>query len=124
MAEKIVSVEDRIKPAVITDTETGEQFTLDFSRDSIRFAEAREFMLEDVTKYPQTKISELFFYAFRMHHSRVAKDKTDKLIAKWGGLPEKLLTRLIQLYTQAQTSNTIQTDEDAEKNAVVTLELL
>lgn len=124
MAENIVNIDDRYKPAVITDTETGESFTLDFSRDSIRFSENREFVLEDVSKYPQTGISDLFFYSFRMHHPKVARDKTDKIMAKWGGLPEKLLTRLIQLYTQAQTSNTIQTNEEAEKNSAVTLELL
>ena len=46
------------------------------------------------------------------------------MIARWGGgVPEKLVKRLIQLYQQAQASNAIQVDEDAEKNSGLTLEL-
>lgn len=116
-------MEERIKSAFITDNETGERYELDFSRDSIRFAEGRGFSIDKALEYPVTGISDLFFYAFRMHHSKVSREKTDKLIAKWGGVPEKLLSRLLQLYTQAQMSNTFQSDEDAEKNDKVTLEL-
>lgn len=116
-------MDERIMPAYVTDNDTGTRYELDFSRDSIRFAEGRGFELENALKYPVTGIADLFYYSFRMHHRSVARDKTDKLMEKWGGVPEKLLTRLIQLYQQAQTSNTIQTDEEAEKNAAVTLEL-
>lgn len=116
-------MEDRIQPVRITDKETGEVFELDFNRDSIRFAEAREFELENVGKYPETGIRELFFYAFRMHHRNVAKDKTDKLLEKMGGVTEAILTRLIGLFNQARTSNLIQFEDELEKNEKVTVEL-
>lgn len=117
------NVDERINPAVLTWNETGEVFELDFNRDSIRFAENRGFKLENVAEFPVTNIPDLFFYSFRKNHRKIARDKTDKILETWGGMPEKLLTRLILLYQQAQTSNTIQIDEDAEKNSKVTLEL-
>lgn len=120
---EISNMDEKILPAFVTDNDTGVKYELDFSRDSVRFAEAREFVLEDVAKFPQTKINEFFFYAFRKNHRNVSREKTDKLLDKWGGMPEKLLKRLFQLYQQAQMSNAIQTDEDAEKNSSVTLEL-
>lgn len=116
-------MDERIMPAVITDNKTGEKFELDFNRDSVRFAENRGFELDNVAKFPVNGVSDLFFYSFRMHHRNVARDKTDKLMERWGGIPEKLLTRLIMLYQQAMTANNVQTDEDAAKNAELTLEL-
>lgn len=123
MSEKIIPAEDHVAPARLTDNDTGTVYELDFSRDSVRFAEQRGFELENAVKFPVTGLSDLFYYAFRKNHKSVPREKTDKLLEKWGGMPEKLLTRLIQLYQQAQTANTIQTDEDAAKNSSVTLEL-
>lgn len=119
----VTSTENRVLPARLTDNDTGAVYELDFSRESVAFAERNDFDLEKALKYPVTGISNLFFYSFRKNHRNVSREKTEKLLEKWGGMPEKLLNRLIQLYQQAQTSNTVQTDEDAEKNASVTLEL-
>ena len=83
-------MDERIMPAVITDNKTGDKYELDFSRDSIRFAENRGFELENVAKFPVTGVADLFFYAFRMHHRNVSRDKTDKLMERWGGIPEGL----------------------------------
>ena len=98
---------ERVKPIVITNDDTGEVFTLDFNRDSVRFAESRGFVITDVDKYPMTAIYDLFFYAFRMHHSNVPRNKTDKLIDDcWGGvggIPEAVLTRLGELWAQTFT---------------------
>lgn len=116
-------MEERINPAKLTDKETGEVYELDFSRGSVRFAEQRGFLLENVAKYPVTGIEDLFFYAFRKNHRKVTKEKTDKLLEKLGGVPEKLLVRLIDLYNQALTSNSIQADEDVEKNERMGVEL-
>ena len=116
-------MDERIPSVIATDNKTGKKYELDFNRDSVRFAENRGFELENVAKFPVTGISDLFFYSFRMHHPKMSRANTDALMESWGGVSEKLLERLILLYQQAQTSNTIQTDEDAEKNAGVTLEL-
>lgn len=116
-------MEERITPATITDNKSGDKYELDFTRESVRFAENRGFELANVAKYPVNGVADLFYYSFRAHHKNIARDKTDKLIERWGGVPEALLNRLIQLYQQAMTANNVQTDEEAEKNAELTLEL-
>lgn len=119
---------DRVKPIRITDHKgiiknPEDVYELDFSRESVAFAEARGFKVEEVPVYPVTRISELFYYAFRKKHRSVAREKTDKFMEAWGGLPESVLKRLIELYTQAATANNIQVDEDAEKNETATVEM-
>lgn len=98
-------------------------YELDFCRESVVFAENRGFKVEEVLTFPVTRISELFYYSFRKNHPRVARDKTDNLMKKWGGLSESVLERLVLLYNQAAMSNTFQSDEDAEKNGIVTVEM-
>lgn len=124
MSEKATNIQDHVQPARLTDDQTGQVYELDFSRESVVFTERNKFNLEDATEYPVTGMSDLFYYSFRKNHRNVSREKTDKMIARWGGgVPEKLAKRLIQLYQQAQASNAIQVDEDAEKNSGLTLEL-
>lgn len=110
-----------VKPAFLTID--GERFELDFNRDSVRFAEQREFDVDDVLKYPVTKVPEFFFYAFRWHHKSLSREKTDKILDEMGGLSPKLLMRLRQLYEQARMANNLQEDEELEKNGAVTVEM-
>lgn len=120
-----MAIKERVESVFLTDVETGKKYELDFNRDTIRFAEAKEFVLEDVTKYIMTGVSDLFYYAFRMHHRNVSRAETDALLEKMGGMSGKLLERLIALYDQARTANVIKSDDDEEdaKNAKVTVEL-
>lgn len=117
---------ERIKPVVLHDTESGNDFTLEFNRDTVRWAEARGFNINTIGDTPMTSIPNLFFYAFRMHHKNVSRDYTDKIIFEdWGGIggiPDGLLERLGRLY--AATFESLKTDEDGDvKNARVTVEL-
>lgn len=90
---------EKIKPIVLTDTENGDKFTLEFSRESVKFAEMHGFNMDDVEKYPMTKIPELFYYAFRMHHKNIARDKTDKIFFNdLGGISSAVVERLGLLY--------------------------
>lgn len=114
---------ERIAPVVLTDNKTDVKYTLDFSRDSIVFAENRGFRIDQVSEHPVSVLSDLFFYSFRMYHRNVARSKTDDLLKRMGCMSESLATRLVSLYIQAQTSNSIQSDEDFAKNAEVTVEL-
>ena len=70
-------VNEIVKPIILTDTETKEKFTLEFNRESVYFAEGRGFNIDDVARIPMTKIHELFYYAFRMHHKNVSRQKTN-----------------------------------------------
>lgn len=124
MSNEVMNIQDHINPARITDEQNGRVYELDFSRESIVFAERNHFKLEDALEYPVTGMRDLFYYSFRKNHRNVARDKTDKLIERWGGgIPEALVKRLIQLYQQAQASNAIIVDEESEKNSGLTLEL-
>ena len=124
MSEKVTNLQEFIQPARLTDDQTGQLYELDFSKESVVFAERNKFKLEDAIEFPVTGMRDLFYYSFRKNHRNVAREKTDKLIDRWGGgVPEKLVKRLIQLYQQAQASNAILVDEDAEKNSGLTLEL-
>lgn len=114
---------DRVMPIKFTDNDTGNVYELDFCRESVKFAEARGFKPEDVSDYPVTKIPEFWFYAFRMHHKNMAKNQTDALLEKMGGVTPQIAARLVELYNQAATSNNIQDEEDLAKNARVTVEL-
>ena len=113
---------EKVKPIVLKDTETKETFTLEFNRDSVRFAESRGFKISDIEDYPMTAIYDLFFYSFRMHHRNVAREKTDKIIDEYwggiGGIPEGVLLRLGELWAQTFTPLI---DENA--NPRITVEL-
>lgn len=88
-----------VKPIILTDTDTGMKYTLEFSRESVKFAEDRGFDTSDLAKFPMTKISEFFFYAFRMHHRNMSKQQTDAILyEQLGGLPDGMLDRLSELY--------------------------
>ena len=122
MAKK--EVNEKVKPIILRDADSGSEYTLEFNRESIRFAEMRGFDISDVDKFPMTKIPDLFYYSFRMHHKNVSREKTDRMIFEdWGGigsLPEGLLERLILLY--AEPFNATTTGEKP-KNSKLTVEL-
>lgn len=123
MSEKVTSIQDHVKPARLKENSTGKEYELDFSRESIKFAENRGFKLDELSVFPVTRIPEFFFYAFRKNHKNVARSQTDALLEGMGGMTNALLERLIQLYNQAALTHLIATDEDAEKNSNVTVEL-
>lgn len=115
---------DRIKPIRITDDLTGEEYELDFTRESVKFAEERNFEIENVLRFPVTNLPFLFFLSFRAHHKSVSKQKADALFDRLGGLSPAFIERLIFLYGQAQQSNNIvDNDEDMGKNGNLTVAL-
>lgn len=92
---------EEVRPLILHDEESGVDYTLEFNRESVKFAEARGFDIDDVDRYPMTKTYELFYYAFRMHHRNVSREKTDKIIDDWGGIvniPDGVMERLGMLY--------------------------
>ena len=47
MSNEVMNIQDHINPARITDEQNGRVYELDFSRESIVFAERNHFKLED-----------------------------------------------------------------------------
>lgn len=112
---------ERIKPIILRDAESGDEYTLEFNRESVRFAEARGFDINDVAKYSMTKLPELFFYAFRMHHKNVSREKTDRILFDdLGGMPEGMAERLGALY--GVPFEALINTEDSAKNPKMTVE--
>lgn len=117
-----MKTENRVKPMSITFPDTNETYTLDFSRESVRFAESRGFKISELTDFPQTNIPALFFHAFRKNHQNVSRDKTDKMLDAMEGLTPEELGRLVELYNN--TNDTlILTDEGSSKNRKATVVL-
>ena len=115
-------MDERINPIRITDKDTGENYELDFNRESVRFMASQGFVMdENFVDLIATKGEELWFYAFRANHRRMSRNQTDKLYEKMGGLSPKIIKRL---YQQALMSNNIvQDDDDLEANPHVAVEL-
>lgn len=125
MAEKktntVTPSKNTIKPIVLRD-DCGNVYVLEYSRDSIKFAEARGFKaqaLEDGISI--SNMEDLFFYAFRMHHPNMSKANTDHILYdKLGGFPDGMLERLAELYMVP--FNTLLQDGDKAKNSKMTVE--
>ena len=102
MAKSTIEKKEKVKPIRLVDNETGESYILEFNRDTVKWAEQRGFDPELVTKFPMTVGADFFFYAFRMHHKNVSRQKTDKILDEdlggIGGLPEGFIERLYMLY--------------------------
>ena len=111
---------DRPNPIKITDPDSGETFVLDFSRDSVKFAEQRGFKILGMSDIPETGIADLFFYSFRKNHRSVARDKTDKILEDLGGLLPSEVQRLQELYSASITSLNMEGDR---KNSRMKVEL-
>lgn len=107
--------EERVNPVVLH--VDGKDYTLEFSRDSVKFAESRGFDLDDLARFPMTKTYEFFYYAFRKNHKGIPRDMTDKIIDDGfggvGGIPGELLERLGKLYAEPFNAHT--EDEDGKK---------
>jgi hypothetical protein len=116
-------VNEKVKPLILTDNETGEKYTLEFSRESVKFAEARGFDIGDVNKFPMTKLPDLFYYAFRMHHRNIARERTDRILFDdLGGLPAAGLERLYMLYSAPFDALVLSPEYGETKNARMTVE--
>lgn len=123
MSEKNAAMEERVNPIRITLARTGETYELDFSRESVKFAEMHGFELDTVTRFPASKVPEFFYLSLRKNHRRLSRTQADEIFDEIGGLTGKVLARLIALYNQAALTNVIAADEDYEKNANVTVEM-
>ena len=110
-----------VKPIIIHDADNNMDYTLEFNRESIRFAEARGFVMADVDRFPMTKLPELFYYAFRMHHKNISRERTDRIFFdELGGLSEEAATRLGELYAVPYEALN---GGNESKNSKVTVEL-
>ena len=95
---------EKVRPIIIRDSKNNHEYTLEYDRDSIRFAESRGFKIEDIDSYAMTKVPEFFWYAFRMHHKSVALNQAEEILRQIGGMDEAIAKRLVALWMQTYDS--------------------
>jgi len=134
MSEKITkinesdkSIKEDIKPITIK-LENGDAYTLEFDRETVKWAEQRGFRgnpangYAQLTDMPITFMEDIFYYSFHMHHKTVTKKFTDDLLYNvLKGMPEGMLERLMSLH--ALTYETLMSNDDEGKNVGVVVEM-
>jgi len=110
---------ERVKPIIIKDKRDNREYTLEFDREAVRFAESRGFKLDDIDDYSMTKVPEFFWYAFRMHHKSVTMTQAEALLRDIGGINKTIAERLVELWVQTYEA----LGNEETKNPEVTVEL-
>lgn len=117
---KVTPIEKKeVKPVIITDNETGFEYTLEFSRATVKKAEDSGFDINTIVTKPMNALSDLWYWALQMHHRNMSKDKTDALLEKCG-MTEALLIRLCELYQEPL--NSLYDENGDTKNERVTIQ--
>lgn len=115
-----------IRPARVKYNPTDEEYELDFDRESVVFAQRSGFVIDDIDSKPNIVIPELFYYAMRKNHKRLARNQVEAIRKKLfpDGIPQMLLRRLTDLYYQAAYTELIyDEEEEPEKNSQTVVEL-
>jgi len=90
-----------VKPMVITDSENGKEYTLEFSRKSVAKAEQAGLDINQIESKVMTMTPILFWGAFLMHHPHMTREQTDKILYEGlGGLNAEELSKLGELYAE------------------------
>lgn len=117
---------ERKNPIRVTDVETGREYILDFTRETVAIAERRGFKWSDITDEEKiaTTLPVIWNTAFLRYEPRMTQSKTDKILEMMGGIQPKQITRLKELYDQAVSSLVAEDTEDGStKNSKVTVTL-
>lgn len=114
--------EEKVKPIVLKNSENGDEFILEFNRESIKFAESKGFSAVNLDNSPVSALEDLFYYSFRMHNRLVNREKAMRILYEdLGGLTTAMIERLAELY--AAPVESLIRDEDAPKNAKMTIDM-
>lgn len=92
----------------------GKEYTLEYTRNSVRTMERRGFVADDITTKPMSVVPDLFAGAFLANHPQVKRDKIDKIYESLNG-KNKLISALIEMYND--TIETLLDSGEDEGNA-------
>ena len=120
--KKLADEVDELRPIVITDNETGDQYTLEYDAESVSYAEGRQFKINDVEDYPVTGIRDLFVYAFRKHHKMLPREKAIRIYELTKPLPQGCVERLIKMFMSPYNGIVVAKGEE-RKNERMTVEM-
>lgn len=109
-----------VKPIIVKDTANNITYTLEFTRESVAYAESKGFNITELQQKSLSGSLDLWVYSFRANHKGVSRDTALKLLDDLGGMPEGLLERLVELY--AEPYKVLMPSEGNSKNARVVVE--
>lgn len=83
----------------ITFEHEGRNYTLEFTKNSVRQMERRGFVIDEIASKPMTVIPNLFAGAFLSKHPQMKREKIDELYEAFGD--KQLLVRaLVDMYSE------------------------
>lgn len=95
-------------------TYEGKDYTLEFTRRTIKQMEDEGFVAKDIDDRPMTLLPALFAGAFKAHHRFVKQDVIDEIYANMPN-KDKLIEKLAEMYNEPIMS--LMTEpEDSAKN--------
>lgn len=91
-------------------THEGKEYTLAFTRSTVKIMEANGFNAEELRAKPNLNIEKLFAGAFLANHNRVKQDVINRIFAS---LPNKdeLLAKLVEMYNEPMEALFAEPDE-------------
>ena len=91
------------------------EYTLEFTRRTVKQMEDEGFVAQDIDRKPMTLLPALFAGAFKAHHRFVKQDVIDKIYA---GMPHKdeQIGKLAEMYNDPIVTLMEEPDEKAVKN--------
>ena len=95
----------------------GKDYTLEFTRNTVRQMERRGFVADDLSTKPMSVLPDLFAGAFLANHPQIKRDKIDS-IYNYMGDKQRLVAALVEMYTA--TIDTLLDEPDEGKNVVWT----
>ena len=96
---------------VITFPYNGKDYTLEYTRRTVKDMEAKGFVASDVADKPLTILPKLFAGAFLAHHPTVKTSEIDKMYALFPRKKE-LISRLAEMYADPIQTLTSEPDEE------------
>lgn len=99
----------------ITITYEGKNYTLAYSRESVRMIEQTGFDIGKIESMPATMIPQLFYGAFSMYHKGIKRKQVDEI---WKSMSKKdeLIVVLVEMYSET-IEDLLGNNEDNTKNA-------
>lgn len=94
----------------------GKEYTLEFTRESIKQMEREGFVLDDVVRKPMLTLPVFFAGAFKAHHKYDAKQKKiEEMFAKFTN-KEALFSKLLEMYQHPMETLI---DDDVDEGNVI-----
>ena len=91
----------------------GKEYTLEFTKNTVRQMERRGFVAEEIATKPMTVIPDFFAGAFLSKHPQLKRDKIDKIYDSLNG-KQRLIRALTDMYTETIEALIDEVDEGNE----------